>query len=76
MVFLFFKILFLEEMDSEPQQLNAISYTLFIGHSRRDMLVVKHFSKKYTGGGEEPGRTNYLSQQMPRTFAHLHKIVA
>ena len=45
------------------------------------MLAVKHFSKRHTGetkggGGGEPGRTNSLSQQMPSTFAHLHKIVA
>ena len=44
--FFFFKILFLEEMDSEPQQLNAISYTLFIGHSRRIHVGCEALFKK------------------------------
>ena len=33
-------------MDSEPQQLNAICYTLFIGHSRRIHVGYEALFKK------------------------------
>ena len=62
-------------MDSEPQQLNAISYTLFIGHSRRIHVGCEALFKKAQERPEkegenlgEPGEQTILVSKCP---AHL-----
>ena len=56
-------------MDSEPQQLNAISYTLFIGHSRRIHVGCEAlFKKAHRRRGKNLGEQTILVSKCP---AHL-----
>ena len=52
-------------MDSEPQQLNAISYTSFIGHSRRIHVGCEALFKKAHRRGKNLGEQTLLVSKCP-----------
>ena len=61
-------------MDSEPQQLNAISYTLFIGHSRRIHVGCEALFKKAHRRDQRRRRGKNLGEQtilVSKCPAHL-----